>query len=104
MNVQSTVRIECLHGICRAQFDRSAARHARRSDFEGSRFGADARAGNFAPCCANHKWHVSGEAWLIISRSSPDGRGRVAEFILGRVGESPASKVLPADEHGPPPA
>src|SRR5205814_243497 len=44
--------------------------------------------------------HVAGEAWVVISRTSPVAGRRLDQFGLGRVRNQPPSKVLPADEGG----
>src|SRR5207245_828004 len=59
-----------------------------------------ARAGHRPPDRADHPGHLSGQAGVALSRSSPAGGEGLAGVALGRVGESPAGKVLPADPGG----
>jgi hypothetical protein len=52
----------------------------------------------------NYASYLSGQTRILMSGLAPDGRGGLAEFVLGRIGEQSPGKVLPVDENWEAPA
>src|SRR5579863_3006262 len=78
------------------QTSRTAARHARPSDFEDAASRAPARPRDRASDRAGDPRDLPGEARIVISSAAPDGRTGLVVVVLGCVREQATGEILPA--------